>query len=56
VQKFVPNAYYKETFFHNMCCDRGENKRERKNNNITIVYHPKVWGVYIEVGATLTML
>ena len=33
-----------------------EKTRERKNNNITTMFHPEVWGFYIDVGATLTML
>jgi hypothetical protein len=33
-----------------------ENEREKEKKNVTTVYHPEVWGIYIEVGATLTML
>ena len=38
------------------CCERGENERERQRESTTTRYHPEVWGIYIEVGATLTML
>ena len=34
-----------------------ENEREREKNDVTICMLPQeVWGIYIEVGATLTIV